>query len=950
MACRARKYAPTTCVFELPTFPNLTKHDLMSQNICERFADIVRAFPDRIALIHGQESLSYAELREAALVQAAYLTELGVGKHARVYIETPRGIGQLISLLAVLHAGAAYVPHRQDTDPSRVAEVFRTWGITHILTTDSGRHLSTQAIRIDAQLAHRVAMSGGALAFSPTHPPEAGSPACILSTSGSTGTPKGILLSHRSHVSLVVGSTYCDFSANTRMLYYSPLSFDAATVEIWGPLLNGGLVAVSDMDGFVPETFKRELREHQINTVWITSGIFSNLMRFDPMTFEGVGTVLTGGDVVNPPEAVAFTSRFPGAHLVNCWGPAENATFSTAHLISTGHDITRPLPIGRAVNRAVVEVLDSDGRTVPMGVVGEIHVGGPGLFLGYVGAQAPTEDRLIEAEDGRALFKTGDMGYTGADGLLHFSGRIDDMVKVAGKQVRLNDVNERVLSTGAAVFCQTVAVGDASDKRFDFFVVPAAADAQTETAGWDEYHDDHYSKGLQSGNASSEFAGWVDSSSGKPIEDGVMREWLADFAAKVAQCGGGEVLDLGCGSGCIIRHLAGLRKYTGVDRSRQAIDFLHATYPSSAVQSFTFECSDALSFLREQQGGSDLVLLNSVLQYLGDKTRVIELLSTLAERNRFKTLYIGDLTTTELRVAPSFGQASFGPAAGASLYELDFPREELLPILLDLFKGSKVVIAAKLCADLNREFARRYDAIVASVETNAALPIQVNGEDVLANPEWELCDGVALAFPSYARFTANCKALRMLERRASVNGLALLPYFPDLTGEQVHVVIGHRPLDWANTAVAVSGNEVLLYQDPLKSQRLRQTIAAVMGSSIPIGEVHLLYKAPTTARGKFDRQALQNIKRLAPSCRSPQSALATLLGIGELSFEKNLYEVGMTSMEAVRAALALRSRLQVNLAPADLFAFDTVGALWDDVRRRADSHALQALMAGGETC
>jgi non-ribosomal peptide synthetase component F len=195
----------------------------MHQSICERFADIVQASPRRIALTHGQKSLSYVALRDAALAQAAYLAEFGVGRGARVYIEIPRGPGQLISLLAVLHAGAAYVPHRQETDASREAELLLAWGITHVLTVTPDRQVPAPAIRIDAKLAHEVAMSGRAPASTPLHPPGAESPACILSTSGTTGAPKGIMLPHRSHVGLVVGSTYCDFSADTRMLYYSPL-------------------------------------------------------------------------------------------------------------------------------------------------------------------------------------------------------------------------------------------------------------------------------------------------------------------------------------------------------------------------------------------------------------------------------------------------------------------------------------------------------------------------------------------------------------------------------------------------------------------------------------------------------------------------------------------------------------------------------------------------------
>jgi acyl carrier protein len=201
--------------------------------------------------------------------------------------------------------------------------------------------------------------------------------------------------------------------------------------------------------------------------------------------------------------------------------------------------------------------------------------------------------------------------------------------------------------------------------------------------------------------------------------------------------------------------------------------------------------------------------------------------------------------------------------------------------------------------------------------------------------DWIPSEGATLVFDSYGPYVAACTHLRTLQERSARKGMSLLAYFPNLQSDAVHVVFGRRPMYLAETVLGLAQPAVLTFEEPSQSQRLKRAICDATANAVPIGQVRLLYKAPTTSRGKFDRQALQEVARRAATARLAVQSLEQLLGIGELDITMNLYQAGMTSMEAVRASLTIKSRFNATISPSELFNFDTIADLITEVRRQA---------------
>lgn len=459
---------------------NGTRRDFPAVTADELFRQTAQRTPDAVAVRDGDLELTYAQLAGAAAEQARRLRELGVGQGDRVLVALDRSIAEIVAVLGIAWAGAAYVGVDLSQPESQVR---------HILAK-----AAPKAALADSPDAVTSLGVPACATWEPTWEPSDAEPAAtgpddlayIAFTSGSTGLPKGVGVPHRAIVRLVHEPDFVHFGPEDRMLRLSPLAFDASTLELWSPLASGAALEVYPAGLPSPSELGRFLLDRQVTVAWLTAGLFRLVEEFAPAGLGGLRQLITGGDVVPHAQVARVLERHPGIVVTNGYGPTENTTFTTTHSVTSPAESTGPLPIGTPLPGTRVHVLDRRHRIVPPGAVGELYAAGEGLAHGYVDDEAETARAFGEFSPDvpDRLYRTGDLVRVDRAGRLRFLGRRDDQVKLRGFRIELSAIAD-VLAADPRVRDAAVVVtdGDSSDKRLLAAIVPA------EPVGTDELRD-----------------------------------------------------------------------------------------------------------------------------------------------------------------------------------------------------------------------------------------------------------------------------------------------------------------------------------------------------------------------------------------------------------------------------------------------------------------------------
>ncbi|MEW1896263.1 non-ribosomal peptide synthase/polyketide synthase [Streptomyces albidoflavus] len=439
------------------------------------FALRVAATPDAPAVRCGTLTYTYRELDARADRVAAALRRRGAGAGARVGLLLRRSPDVVVAMLAVLKTGAAYVPLHAAHPVERMEQILGSAGAQLLLADAAAPHLpaGVGVLRL-ADATRRVTDPAEAGAGSPARAVPADEPAYVMSTSGSTGTPKGVTVTHRAVVSLAADRRW-ESGAHRHVLFHSPHSFDAATYEVWVPLLNGGCVEVAEEDLSAPVV--RRAAGRGVTAVFLTTALFGALAEEDPACFAGLREVWTGGEAASAPAMARMAAHCPGTELVHVYGPTEATTFALCGPVTPDDTARpRPVPLGRPMDETLAYVLDGALRPVGVGVPGELYLGGPGLARGYDGQSALTSARFVADPfgSGRRLYRSGDVVRRGPDGRLAFLGRGDGQVKIRGHRVELGEI-EAALRARADVGGVAVAARESrsGSQRLVAYVVPA---------------------------------------------------------------------------------------------------------------------------------------------------------------------------------------------------------------------------------------------------------------------------------------------------------------------------------------------------------------------------------------------------------------------------------------------------------------------------------------------
>ncbi|MEH2127083.1 non-ribosomal peptide synthase/polyketide synthase [Nostoc sp.] len=455
--------------------------------IHQLFEEQVERTPDAVAVAFENQQLTYHELNCRANQLAHYLQSLGVKPDTLVGICVERSLEMLVGILGILKAGGVYVPLDPEYPQERLNFMLENAQVSLLLTQEKlVESLVQHQVRLVSLDSNWQSISlANQDNLNSTVSPE--NLCYVIYTSGSTGTPKGVAVTHQAVNRLVFNTNYVQLSPSDRVAQAANIAFDAATFEIWGALLHGAkLVIINKSVLLTPKEFAANMRFHEVSVLFLTTALFNQLANFVPQAFSSLRYLLFGGEAVDPRWVQEVLEKGAPQQLLHVYGPTENTTFSSWYLVKDLPTTATTIPIGRPISNTQIYIFDQNLQPVPVGVPGELYIGGVGLAQGYFNARELTQEKFIpnpfggrrgageqRSKGGERLYKTGDLARYLPDGNIEYLVRIDNQVKIRGFRIELGEI-EVVLSQheDVQVCCVIAREDNPGDKRLVAYIVP----------------------------------------------------------------------------------------------------------------------------------------------------------------------------------------------------------------------------------------------------------------------------------------------------------------------------------------------------------------------------------------------------------------------------------------------------------------------------------------------
>ncbi|MGF0170208.1 amino acid adenylation domain-containing protein [Streptomyces sp. Marseille-Q5077] len=438
----------------------------------ELFEEQARRTPAATALVSGDERLSYGELDARADRLAGLLRDHGVRPGALVGVYLERSAEMVVALLGTLKAGAGYAMLDPGFPAERLRGMAADAGVALVVSRRGSQQPLSAVGSVTVEDAEQAEpLRRGTVEVRPQDP------ACVMFTSGSTGRPKGIVASHAAITGTLTGQDFASFGPGAVWLQCSPVSWDAFAMELWGPLLKGGLCVLHPGRRPDPVVMAGLVERHAVTSLYLSASLFHVIVDEYPRALAGLRELIVGGEPLSPAHAARALERHPALRLSNGYGPVEGMVFLTVHPV-TAEEVRdgSPVPIGRPLAGKRLRVLDERLGPVADGETGELYAAGAGVALGYCGRSELTAERFVADPYGPAggrMYRTGDLVRRRADGVLEYLGRADAQVKIRGFRVEPGEVETVLTGHPGVVRAAVVARPDATgDKRLIAYVVP----------------------------------------------------------------------------------------------------------------------------------------------------------------------------------------------------------------------------------------------------------------------------------------------------------------------------------------------------------------------------------------------------------------------------------------------------------------------------------------------
>ena len=628
--------------------------------IHQLFEAQVERTPDAIAVVFEEQSLTYTELNHRANQLAYYLRTLGVGAEVLVGISLERSLEMIIGLLAILKAGGAYLPLAPDYPIERLQFMLEDSQVSFLITQRSLLAVlppsQANVICLD-EIEEQVSQ----------YPQDnlqseltSSNLANVIYTSGSTGKPKGVMVEHRGLVNLA-SSQIQSFAVNhnSRVLQFASFSFDACISEILMTFGSGATLYLAQKDALLPgQPLIERLVKNGITHVTLPP---SALVVLPKESLPNLQTLIVAGEACPLNLVKQWSVR---RNFFNAYGPTEASVCAS---IGECHQNDLKVTIGKAIANVQIYILDSHLQPVPVGVSGELYIGGVGVARGYLNRPELTQEKFIanpfSNDPGSRLYKTGDLARYLPDGNVEFLGRIDNQVKIRGFRIETGEI-EAVLSQHF-LLAENVVVAredNTGDKRLVAYLVPALqnealpeqlAQWQSEyISDWQSLYERTYSQGQDSlADLTFNITGWNSSYTHQPLPASEMREWVENTVSRILALQPERGLEIGCGTGLLLSRVAKhCLEYWATDYSQGAIQYVEQVCNAvEGLEQVKLRCQMADNFEGIALHQFDTVVLNSIIQYFPSVDYLLQVLegaiNVIGERGQ---IFVGDVRSLPL--------------------------------------------------------------------------------------------------------------------------------------------------------------------------------------------------------------------------------------------------------------------------------------------------------------
>ena len=918
--------------------------------------------PGAPALHAGETILDYATLACMARAVSVCIPR-GDGKQLIVGLCVRRSADMVAGLLGIIRGGAAVLPLDPDDPPARRAMLLDDAGATFVVTDRATMslvadrdHIVLDDIFLDSEPSPSPAaepLAGDALAY-------------VIYTSGTSGSPKGVAVEHRNVLNTMLACrTEFELGMGRTTAVLAAFTFDIFFFELMSALLFGGTARlVSRQTLLDPAMIVPVLQE--VTCLQAVPGLMRQLLAAitasNTPRLLRMRDVTTGGDVVPPDLLVAIRDTFPNARVSVTYGPTETAILASKFEVSQPESIVGH-PIGGPLSGVTLELRTVHGKAVVADAMGEIWIGGRGVSRGYLNRPELQRDRFVEI-GGQRFFRTGDFGRRLDNGIIEYLGREDQQVKIRGFRVELGEIEHALCGLPGIQEAVCAAPLDAAgDRRLVAGVVleESYCDdldrrvAAQRTKDWKKLFDQAHTTPVSSG---FDFTGWNDSVTGQPIPRHEMEQHLADSIEQINRAvirsgrtsSGLRILEVGGGTGNIMRRLApGSRCYDVCEPSPVLVRRLQQVASELGLDQVRAIQAEADN-LPANLDAYELIVLNSVIQYFPSGKYLRKVVSNLLTRLTINgVLFLGDIRNLatlplfrdgalssagsaeedELLVHPSFFSA-FLHGGGVSTIEC-WPKEFRASNELSAYRYACVLWRGLEPARAGCPEWRDWRADGWSIPRLSAAMSRIQEPiSISAIPNGHIAGSDDTPTPSVLAELARVNRLGASFSCASGRS--------DGSFDAVVAPSSHAP-SWVWPAAASAVN---LVNDPISAERdleiereIRPKLRAILPTHLIPSDIFVIERLPLTANDKVDRAALSGRRRRSgPGAALPSSPLeqaiakcwAAVLGIEKVATDENFFDVGGTSLLAIRLSIRLRAA-GLHVGPQDLFRHQTVADL-----------------------